>query len=177
MNVRRLLIILSLFLFLYGCTGTNEKSPFGFKTVDECDELHTRDSARMQCYHTAAITSAYLCRETQASNICTSIWTDFSGSASDDNDIRRKAELVHNKCFYDIAKITKNPAYCGSIEKKDNLGISLLGEEVTQDMCYQEVERLASIAPDNLYQNNPSSLCSVVFLIPLLLLFTRTLRP
>jgi hypothetical protein len=177
MNVRRLLVIFSLFLLLYGCTGTEGKSPFGFKTVDECDTLHTRDSARMQCYHTAAITSAYLCDESGARNICSSIWLQFSGAPDSGNDIRRKAELVHNKCYYDIAKITKNPALCGSIEKKDNLGISLLGEEVTRDMCYQEVESLASIAPDNLYQNNPNSMCSAVFILPLLLIFTRTWRP
>jgi hypothetical protein len=174
--VKRLLFILSIYLLLYGCTST-EHSPFGFKTVAECDAENTRASARMQCYHTAAITSAYLCDEAGARSICTSIWTDFSGAADSGNDIRRKAELVYNKCYYDIAKITKNPGLCASIQKKDNLGISLLGEDVTRDMCYQEVESLASIAPDNLYQNNPSSMCSVVFLLPLLLLFTRTLRP
>lgn len=174
--MKRLLFIFSIYLLLYGCTGTGG-SPFGFKTVSECDADNTRDSARMQCYHTAAITSAYLCDEAGARSICTSIWTDFSGAPDSGNDIRRKAELVHNKCYYDIAKITKNPGLCASIQKKDNLGISLLGEEVTRDMCYQEVESLAAIAPDNLYQNNPSSMCSVVFLLPLLLLFTRTLRP
>ncbi len=176
MNVKRLLIIFSLFLFLYGCTNTTG-SPFGFKTTDECDTLHTRDSALIQCYHTAAITSAYLCDEAGARSTCTRIWTDFSGAPDSGNDIRRKAELVHNKCFHDIAKITKNPALCASIERKDNLGISLLGDEVTRDMCYNEVNRLAAIAPDNLYQNNPESMCSAVFILPLLLLFTRTLRP
>lgn len=176
MNVKRLLVISLLFLLLYGCTDT-DSSPFGFKSTSECDSQYTRDASRMQCYHTAAITAAYMCNEGEAASICTRIWIDFSGAPDNGNDIRRKAELLYNRCFYDIAKITRNPALCASIQKKDNLGVSLLGEEVTQDMCYQEAERLATIAPEHLYSNNTSSMCYTVFILPLLLVFTRTWRP
>jgi hypothetical protein len=170
MKVKRLLILL-LFIFLYGCAQTT-RSPFGFKTTSECDSLHTRDSARIQCYHTAAITAAYLCNEGEARSICTRIWTDFRGAPDSGNDIRRKAELVHNKCYYDIAKILRNPALCASIQKQDNLGVSLLGEEVTRDMCYQETNKLAQIAPEYLHNNNTNSMCYTIFILPLILVFS-----
>ena len=157
--------LLLLFISLFLLTGA-----LGLKSQSECDSQYTRPAPRMQCYHTAAVTAAYLGDETLARSICSDIWYQFSGSPDGGNDLRRRAELSYNSCYYDIARILRNPALCDSIQKRDNLGQALVGEEVTQDACYDEATKLAQLAPEYYYQNNPDSLCTMFFVLPALLL-------
>lgn len=165
----QLALILILPFILFGCSD-QQRSPLGFKTVGECNAQTTRASATIQCYHNAAITAAYLDRKSEAISICRSIWTEFRGHPDDGNDIRRKAELAYNTCFYDIAKITVDPYLCSSIQQHDNLGTGLLGAQVTQDQCIVDVTGLADSDPEHYFETH-SSICSVAFLLPLLMLF------
>lgn len=145
----------------------------GLKHPEECYES-TLPSKQMQCLHTAAISAAYLGAEGEASSICSSIFNDYANlERESDDDLKRRAELMHNTCYYDIATILRNPDLCAPIQKKTGFAqqIGLSGNEVTQDQCYKHVEKLARIAPEYYFQNNPNSLCSIVFVLPLFVLF------
>ncbi|MEW6035589.1 MAG: hypothetical protein AB1529_03175 [Candidatus Micrarchaeota archaeon] len=167
------LMLFSSFLLLSGALG--------LRTVPECnsDPSLTRDAEKMRCYSEAAITMAYLCGSrpsgsfgpcSEAVNICDAIWNTY-GSPYDPNgqqkDIRRKAELVSNNCYFEVAKITRNSDTCGFITRRDDFGTALLGDEVTRDMCYDETENLAKIAPENYYTLNPNNICALVYILPL----------
>jgi hypothetical protein len=150
----------------------------GLRTQPECDSdpKITRNSEKMNCYYGAAITAAYLCRPgtecRSAKTICEDIWTKFGAPIDPDSgsDMRPKAELVSNQCYYEIAKITRYPSTCAYVLQRDNLGTQLFGEQVTRDMCEEEVTRLAALAPENYYQSNPNNICAIVFVLPLLFL-------
>ncbi|MBU0532307.1 hypothetical protein KKB44_02315 [Candidatus Micrarchaeota archaeon] len=148
----------------------------GFKSITECnnDLTITRDAELMQCYHTAAISYAYLGSTSTARSTCLDIWERFGlGAADPDSDIVVKAGTTSNTCFYDIAMIARDPTICGYISS--NRGSSaatsgLLGEAVTKDRCYREAERLAQIAPEHYYQTGQDNLCAIIFVLPLLLI-------
>ncbi len=145
----------------------------GLKHPDECYESR-RAAEQMQCLHTAAISAAYLGSEGEAASICSSIYNNYANvERGEDDDLKRRAELMHNTCYYDIAKILRNPDLCAPIQKKVGLSqqLGLAGDEVTREQCYTHVEKLASIAPEYYYQNNPNSLCSIVFVLPLFVVF------
>lgn len=152
----------------------------GLRTVEECDSdpAVQRPSLKMQCYHTAAVTMAYLCGSGTnqpcgpAIAICRDIFQRFGSGENyqTGSDIAKRAELTSNNCFYDVAKITANFETCGYIQTQISLGTELLGAEVTRETCEDEVTRLADLAPENYYSNNPNNLCALVFVLPLLVL-------
>jgi hypothetical protein len=164
-------LLLLAFLLLSGALG--------LKTESGCDTDPNlqRASERMNCYESAALTAAYVCAPgplcSAAVNICTDIWVRFGASIDPDtgSDQRKKAELVSNDCYFEVAKITRNSETCGYIAQRDNFGTQLFGDAVTRDACYDEAERLANLAPERYYQSGRDNICSLVGLIlPLIVL-------
>ncbi len=167
-------LLLICVLFLFG-------GALGLVSPQECDIKYARDAPRMQCYHSAAITAAYLCgtdRECPpAQTICYEIWDKFKGSASDNNDLRRRAEITYQACFLDIAKILRNPDLCGKIMKRDDLKTKLVGDTLTRKVCIDEATKLAQLDPDNFFINNRDSICVAFYVLPLLLFFSHKPHP
>jgi len=172
------LLALSL-LFLSGSLG--------LRTKQECDtllEFTSSNSKRMQCYYEAAITQAYICPPTsyaictRATDICEEIWTRFNGGEDPQtgNDIRKKAELLSNRCYLEVARATRNPDTCMYIDKRDDYQTQLFGEQVTKDTCLQQAALLAQLEPDNYYQSNPNNICAIVFVLPLALFASLAFR-
>ncbi|MCI0560068.1 MAG: hypothetical protein MN733_16385, partial [Nitrososphaera sp.] len=110
--MRGLILLLIAVFFIAGCS---QQSHLGLKSVSECesDIPLGYDSMKIQCYHAAGITAAYLGNADEARNICDRIWVRFGTSVDiDGSDIRKKAEMVSNACFYDVAKIVRDPGIC-----------------------------------------------------------------
>lgn len=153
----------------------------GLRMPAECDNdpSITRTSERMNCLYQAALSLAYLCGTysstgsgaashcPQAIIACEDIWNRFGTVADTSNDQKKKAELLTNNCFFEVAKITRDPYICGYITTRTNLGHQLVGEEVTKDMCLDEATRLANLAPERYYESGKNNICSLVFVLPL----------
>ncbi len=137
----------------------------GLQTTQSCDANATNVGQKMDCYQVAAVTMAYAGNPSQARSICASIWDNWGGS---NNDTAKKAEVVSNNCYFDVARITKDPTACGYITEHNSINSNLFGSLVTSDMCYDEVNRLMNITPENYYTSGRTSLCSIVFILPLL---------
>ena len=164
----RLLLVFSFSLLLL--TGA-----LGLKSTAECDnppDGHVpRTSELIECYHIAAVTAAYLQDSATAQAICEDIWLRFGtpGGAAD-TDLVDRAELETNNCFFDVARIVRDPNICYSVRKRtSDFGSRLFGEVATQEMCLNETGNLAQLQPQNYYQNNPNSLCALIFVLPFLL--------
>jgi len=136
---------------------------FGLKNLEDCGEPMS-DTEKMECYHLAAMSLAYTGVKSQAITACYAITYDVGARHSDD-DLGKKAEVERNNCLYDIAKITRDPSICGGIDES-SLGWAIHGSAVTKDLCYDQVERLASINFDDYHENG---ICVIVAIIPLLL--------
>jgi hypothetical protein len=173
------LVALSIMLFLL--TGA-----LGLRTIADCDndDQIDSDSKLMSCYYSAAMTSAYMGNPQEARNTCYLIWTKFGLSVADPqggDDIRKKADLMKNNCYFEIAKIItpNDPIYandtCNLIETQDNFGSDLVGDAVTIQACQDEVRRLALVSSD-LYYQNPDNICAIVFVLPLILLGSLKIR-
>lgn len=161
----RLLILIALsLLFLTGALGLRYDT-------SECDSDPSlpNDAMKMQCYHAAALTRAYLSDTERAREICEQVWTRFGDSIQPDgSDLRKRAELTSNACYLDVARISRDPGICAWIRERDNFNTRLFGDRVTYDTCLDEVGRLAQLAPENYYSSNPNNLCAIVFVLPLL---------
>ncbi|MDD5172044.1 MAG: hypothetical protein PHF60_03335 [Candidatus ainarchaeum sp.] len=157
----------------------------GLRTIADCDsdlQIDT-DSKLMSCYYSAAMTSAYMGNIAEARATCYEIFSKF-GSSEDmqtGSDIRKKADLMKNNCYYEVAKIlartdVDQAAYtCDLIATQDDFGSELVGDAVTNEACHDEVTRLALVTPDNYYQN-PDNICAIVFVLPLILLGSLKIR-
>ncbi|MFN7991599.1 MAG: hypothetical protein U0R44_05560 [Candidatus Micrarchaeia archaeon] len=143
----------------------------GLRTVSDCEsdpEVTSRgDSAKIQCYHVAGITAAYVGDSSQARSICGQIYNLFGQGRSDNQ--RDKAELVSNTCYFDVARILREPEICGYITQNEDFGAGLFGAAVTKDTCFDEVTRLSQLAPQNYYTSNPNNICAIVFILPSIL--------
>jgi hypothetical protein len=161
----------------------------GLRMPEECesDPSITRNSERMNCYYSSALTLAYLCGTynptssgtssstspgpvhcARAINICDDIWTIYGTAAGASNDQKRKAELVSNSCFFEVARITRDSYVCGYIgQDRGTLSHQLTGDQVTKETCMDETERLAGLAPDRYYSPGRNNICSLVFVLPL----------
>ncbi len=155
--------ILLVFLFLFfGC--------FGLQTTGECAGL-TNPEKKMECYHQAAMLSAYKGYEPGARSACNEIY-NFAHLSYEGTSIERKAEVQRNNCYFDIAKIlaTKGDsnarALCNEITEKPGSGL-LFGSAVTSEVCGEQVERLEKLNPEEYYSNENNICSSVVFIIPL----------
>ncbi len=140
----------------------------GLQTTSSCDSdpRVISPGEKMNCYQIAAVTMAYSGDASQARSICASIWNQWGGST---NDTSKKAELVSNNCYFDVARISKDPTSCGYITEHNSVNSNLFGGLVTSDTCYDEVNRLLNISPQNYFTSGRTSICSVVFVLPLLL--------
>lgn len=159
----RLLILAALSFFLMGALG--------LRAVEDCnsDPALTSDSMRMQCYHAAGLTAAYLGDSERARGICEDIWNRFGSSINPDgSDLRKRAEVASNACFLDVAKIARDPGICAWIRQRDDFSTRLFGDRVTYDTCIDEAGRLAQLAPENYYSSNPNNLCAIIYVLPLL---------
>lgn len=167
------LSIIFLILLVAGCAGREpNQAPFGLKTVQGCDsdQSLTRDSEIMQCYRAAAITSAYANDRTDANrngamDICEDIWLKFGENS--DTDMQERAAESMNSCYTSIASILKDEEICYYVEKKSSLNTQLVGADVSQDICVQEVRRLAKLQD---YYNDAGNICGMMFIFPLMLI-------
>jgi len=138
----------------------------GLTSMSDCAKM-TRASEKMQCYHLAAVTVAYIHNLPEAQGDCVKIDSDFDTEAYA-QDVRQRANLEANDCFFDIAKILGDPSTCDFIV--DNKFVSgLSGARSTHDMCVQEATKIAALQPDNYFQAHPDSLCHSLFILPLVL--------
>jgi hypothetical protein len=143
-----------------------------------------RSAEKMNCYYGAAVTQAYLCgataRGTQmegdsyssasctpALNLCEEVYR--YGSSLGSGSQTKKAETMANTCYFEVAKITRDPYACTYIDQDKDTTTELAGNVATRDMCLQEAQALANLAPENYFTSNPNNICSVVFVLPLLL--------
>ena len=171
-------LLISFFLSLLLLTGA-----LGLKfSIAECDsdpEID-RESERMNCYYTVAIGNAYVPGYYDPSSVCDTIWSTYG--ANRDDDTATKAELLTNNCHYDVAKIVartsllKAKENCESIySRREQSGgqnfvdTGLFGEKMTQERCLNEVERIADIAPEHYYEPGKDNICSIIFILPVLL--------
>ena len=159
----RLLLIMALSIFLSGALG--------LRSIEDCnsDPALTSDSMKMQCYHAAGLTAAYLGDSERAKQTCEDIWIRFGDSINPDgSDLRKRAEMASNACFFDVAKIARDPGICAWIRARDDFNTRLFGDRVTYDACLDEAGRLSQLAPENYYTSNPNNLCAIVFILPLI---------
>lgn len=174
--MRSLLLLFFITIFLIaGCTGNqNQQSFLGLTTVQQCNDNPTPQGvgALMECYHEAALTSAYATMDpTQAGPICAQIWTQFGAPLpSSGNDQRKQAELISNNCYYDVATITHSSSTCGEITEHDtaSYGTNISGSTTQQEMCYDQTTRLEQLSPQNYYASGTNNICTVVFILPFL---------
>lgn len=185
--------LLAIFLFLSAITIVS--GALGLTTLYECETktddagnlIYYTDSLKIKCYHSSAMTSAYIGDIEQAKTICESIFLEFgSNDPNDPNDLTKVAGTAVNACYYDVAKIARDPAICEKIERRYDFQSQLLGDKVTQDNCFNEVCRLAQLVPQNYYGNAPQpvlsnincpqtnttneNVCNMIFILPLLFL-------
>ncbi|MEW6722990.1 MAG: hypothetical protein AB1324_07035 [Candidatus Micrarchaeota archaeon] len=175
--MRAALLALAFALLLLG-------GALGLKTTSECDsDPNLRESERMRCYYQAAITAAFLCEPnvecSAAESICSDIWVRFGAGIDADgprNDFRKRSEIMMDSCYYDVAKITRYEGTCGFINQIDDAGTGLTGVSTTREMCFDEVHRLALLAPERYYQPGRDNICSLVSFVLPLIVFGAILR-
>ena len=138
----------------------------GLKTMSDCVSL-VNVGSKMECYHAAAMTIAYTGRcaaaYTEASSICSRIYTDFGRS---NDDIASRAELESNNCFLDIARISGQDSICYNIQTQRSFGSALTGEATTRQMCL-DLARKAQIR-EQIQQNYNSGngICALIYVLP-----------
>jgi len=143
----------------------------GLKTKEMCNndpDISGDTSKLMQCYYSAAITWAYLDEPNKARDTCSSVLALASGYTQD-SDIRKKAQLLTLNCYFDVAKALarSDPVEanntCDYIIQQDTVGTKLVGADVTQQACYDEVYRLSLAG-----YTSANNFCSIIFVLPLL---------
>jgi len=170
------------FLLFLGCVGLKEPS--------DCKKADLRDSEKVSCLHQLAVSEAYREHPEEASGYCAQIWTEVGANHirpenGKMDDVAIRAESERSLCYVDIAKIiarqtaVQTPGggtrdlssfameQCENIQQS-SYSTELAGAEVTKEMCVKDVERLSKIRPENYYRN-PDNICSVVFVLPLIL--------
>ncbi len=159
--VQILLIFVS--LFLLGCT-------FGLKTdISECRRT-VIPGERMECLHYVALTYAYLNRINDALSACDEIWGTVGAPHSED-DIGKRAESERNLCYYDVAKIARDKSICQGINDMLTYKVAVGGTAVTRDVCENQAGRLEQLDPDKYYAPGNSNLCTIVFVLPMLVVY------
>jgi len=145
----------------------------GLKMPGECDGL-SRVGGGMECLHTAAVSQAYLGNEGEARDTCYDIYYRYGvpGGYADD-DASKKAELETNNCFYDIARILGEPSICDSIsDPQGSVATGLSGAQTNVLMCKDAAGKAAKLKPENYWTSDTyqNSLCSLIYILPALLL-------
>ncbi|MGV8085402.1 MAG: hypothetical protein ACP5N9_04085 [Candidatus Bilamarchaeum sp.] len=160
----RPLIISLLLILILGISNAT----LGFKFVEvDCEPL-LRNSAKIACYHEAAVTAAYMSGPTAAKAICRQIWDIGAGLAIDDNT-REVAEIETNSCYYDVARITGDRDSCQYIQNwRGDTSSGLFGEQTQAEMCLDLANKVNDVR--NFHDRaQRDSLCNVVYVfVPLL---------
>ena len=89
-----------------------------------------------------------------------------------DSDIGKKADTEKNLCYYDIARILRDEDICDSIDERLSYSIAVSGSAVTKEMCYNDVDKLKQLTPEEYYsdENRRNNICIVYLILPLLVL-------
>lgn len=164
---------LIIIVLLFGCLQGNAR--LGLKTKADCQDPKLRQTEKIPCYHEAAIAASYYLPADTAEGLCNDIWNDI-GAANRDNDIGKRAETDRNLCYYDIAKIiarhdggeAEANSICNNIEQNE-YGTKIVGAPVSQKMCLEEVQKIARIRPEKYYGETDDNICTVLFIMPLVL--------
>jgi hypothetical protein len=172
--MRAAALILFLMLILPAWAAEPQKSSsFGLRTTGQCDSDPTiiRDSQLMSCYRAAAITSAFAGDKDTAQTICGNIYYKLKGTASSEkSDTATKAAMVSNSCYNEVAKIFRDVEICGKIVRHNDLETGLFGEEVTKQLCMDQVTNLAKLNTGDYYADpNHTNICTIIFIVPALL--------
>lgn len=172
-------------LFLLSCSFLLLTGALGLTTTEDCGAARPDGSIpgrpeQIECYHLAALTAAYVQNLGLAQSICGQIWTNFGTPTYPDesDDVNRKAELETNNCYLDVARITGDSATCTLIDKRmGDPGTKLFGEEATREMCIQQAISVARIQPRYYYTDpDNNNLCSLIFILPIFVLLTLSVR-
>ena len=158
-------LIFSLFLILILGIST---ATLGFKFVDvDCAPL-ARNSAKITCYHEAAVTAAYMSGPTAAKAICRQIWDIGAGLAVNDNT-REVAEIETNACYYDVGRITGDLDACQYIQNwRGDTSSGLFGEQTQAEMCIDLATKVSNVR--NFHERaQRDSLCNVIYIFAPLL--------
>jgi len=165
------LILLALILICFALSGA-----LGLTTTSQCDAMPLI-SQRISCYHTAAITAAYLgVGSTDQGNsgrqICNSIYQLFGTGTNSGNDIGYRAQTERDSCLFDVARISGNQDVCTDIaDSRNDVSTTLFGDQSSKELCTDGAARTHAIIQ---MQNNWSSgitndsLCNMVFILPLI---------
>jgi hypothetical protein len=152
----QVVFIFFLLIFISGCVE------YGVALNEAECTSKPNTGAQMACYHSLALSYAYAGDEGSAAQSCNMIYNIGSNTGSGDSE--KQGRVLKNQCFYDIAEATRNPALCSGITGA-GVGESLLGfDTVSQNACYDRVDRLADKKPDR-YYSNKENICSLVALI------------
>ncbi len=162
--MKPILVVLGVMLILlHGCTDAH----FGLTFPDDCE--HMGDSEKVGCYHQAAVTTAHVSHDSDASaRLCHDIMNEV-GYRNRNNDIGRRAEIEKNSCLYDIVSITSRydenaHVHCRRIG--NSIASSFFsGSDITQDMCMESYDKKRRLR-DTL---DGEGLCMMTFGIILLL--------
>jgi hypothetical protein len=176
--VKRLIVISFLLIILFGAVGLKSRA--------DCEKPDLRVAEKMTCYHLAAVSAAYQEDVAESIELCNMIYYPIQSDPQyDKSNVRVQAESEKNLCMYDIAKIVARLEdsqggglnaliICGNIDQ-DDYSTSLSGAAVTEDMCNDEVKKIAKIRPSSYYGTDPvtgkknDNICSIVFILPILL--------
>lgn len=150
-------------------------SSFGLRTVTQCDNDPTivRVSQLMECYRAAAITLAFAKDKDGSVQTCTEIYTKFqaSGSSSSTNDIQSQASQMSNSCYFEVAKILRDPSICSKIQSLNPISTGLTGEAVSSQLCNDQVTNMAKLNVANYYSDpTHTNLCVLVFILPMIVM-------
>ena len=178
------LVPVFLFLLVFGCTDDGTAN-FGLTSPDECEQ-RTSLASKMECYHLAAVSVAYLGDGPGAQTLCNDIILVARDSGhivgippdiEKADDLGKKALAERNLCLYDIAKVhaRKDPGaaldMCNSIEDADYgwkvAGDVMGGAPITKDLCLAQVESLGELNFENYHENG---ICAIVSIFPLIFL-------
>ncbi len=158
MSLRLNIILIILVLTLtFGClqngTSGTQRGALGLRTRDDCAAYSSdRVADRMNCYHLAAMTLAYLENWEQAERTCQyDIALAYAANPSIPTDQRRMAEVEANECFVDVGRISGQTRPCGLIASYDpDPPVRSVSNaiEPTKTRCYQEAIRTSQLRTD-----------------------------
>jgi hypothetical protein len=148
----------------------------GMVTKTECEDTskYPTISEKMVCYHYAAVSIASISSynniegRNAALSLCNDIATVASSSSLGDTALRIRDEA--NVCYTDIARLLRDSSICSGIQDDSSLGSVLAGAPVTKEICKEQADKEAKLRTD-IYMQNKDSMCNIIFVFPLLLLF------
>ncbi len=158
-EMRLVFLVLLISLLLQGALG--------LKSPEECESIMSISKA-MGCYHTAAVSYAYLDKSASAQGTCLLIWNTYGEPGGYSDDYANRAELETNNCLFDVARITGNESSCYYITQRES-STGLLGTSTNVQMCVQQAENTRKLRPANFFETEEyrNSICAISYVLPL----------